>query len=182
MSNNMIYSISIMVYFIISEYLPDIFALDYSFMMTYFKKQTLLSDEEKDIVNTRKTSNLQGLENFTRIMDSPKNSSHDENSSEENISDLNKNIQIPSFNNGTQSLQPNVKNKQFEPIKKLFYDILVKVSDIQFLEQIHTKKNTLGVIFKSKVFNKEFSCRSVKFDRLSRYDLEGISKDIEELL
>jgi hypothetical protein len=178
----MIYSISILVYFIISEYLPDIFALDYSFMMTYIKKQTLLSDEERDIGNTRKTSNLQGLESFNKAMDSPNTSSKEEFSSEDNTSEANKHILIPSLSIGSQFLQSNTKNKQGETHKKVFEDVLVKLADIQFLEQIHSKKNSLGIVFKSKIKNKECSCRSVKFDRLSRYDLEGISKDIEELM
>jgi hypothetical protein len=38
-SASVAYSVQVLIYFIISEYLPDYFALDYTFMMTYLKKE-----------------------------------------------------------------------------------------------------------------------------------------------
>jgi hypothetical protein len=43
-----------MIYFIKSEYLPNFFALDYSFMMTYIKKEK----EKKSIVSLEVISNI----------------------------------------------------------------------------------------------------------------------------
>jgi hypothetical protein len=39
-ANNVAYAIGVMVYFVITEYIPDFFALDYTFMMTYIKRDS----------------------------------------------------------------------------------------------------------------------------------------------
>jgi serine/threonine protein kinase len=58
---------------------------------------------------------------------------------------------------------------------------MIKKSDLNLLEILHNKKNGLGMIHKSIYLNNEVACRVITFDRLSRYDLEGLQKDIEEL-
>lgn len=49
------YSVEIIIYFIISEYIPNFFALDYSFMMTYIKNKKNIAyiSDEKEIDMTR---------------------------------------------------------------------------------------------------------------------------------
>lgn len=46
-SNDLYYSLAFIVYFIITEYLPDFFALDHSFMTTYMLGDKNSSTEEE---------------------------------------------------------------------------------------------------------------------------------------
>jgi hypothetical protein len=110
------------------------------------------------------------------------------------VTNSNNNNNLPqnlNLNNNPNILNPLSGNKNYrfsnytsshEKNKKTLGDIIIKKSsEIQLLEQIHHRKNGLGLIFKSSYNNKEVSCRVIKFDRLSRYDLEGLSKDMEEI-
>lgn len=65
--------------------------------------------------------------------------------------------------------------------RKTAQDILIKYDDIHILESISFRKNGLGTINRATFQNSEIIVRVLKFDRLSRYDLEGIQKDIEIL-
>jgi len=61
-------------------------------------------------------------------------------------------------------------------------EILVKknlytISD----ELIFSKKHGLGKIYKFECKNKTVATRVIEFERLSRYDLEGISDDIDQI-
>ena len=49
-------------------------------------------------------------------------------------------------------------------------------------EIIGTRKNGLGKIYKAQYKEFEIAARIITFDRLSRYDLEGLSKDIDEIM
>ena len=56
-------------------------------------------------------------------------------------------------------------------------------TNIKVLEEIiNSRKNGLGKIFKSFYKDSEIADRIIVFDRLSRYDLEGLSKDIDEIM
>jgi hypothetical protein len=46
---------------------------------------------------------------------------------------------------------------------------------------IGNKKNGFGKIHKGIHNNTDVCIRNIKFDRLSRYDLEGLQKDLDEL-
>lgn len=156
-SENVAYSVKILVYFIISEFIPDLFALDYSLMMTYLKQDEVIDD------NTSSESiDLKENDNGMKTISSNSPDSH------------NNNIAI---NIGGGSTSQNINKR-----KKTLTDIMIKFSDINFLETIYHKKNGLGTIYKAMYLNKEVMCRVIKFDRLSRYDLEGISKDMEEIM
>lgn len=66
--------------------------------------------------------------------------------------------------------------------KKSLDDFMIKkCTEIELVEQIFCRKNGLGNIFKSTHNGIDVGCRLIKFNRLSRYDLEGISKDMEEI-
>ncbi len=132
-----------MIYFIKSEYLPNFFALDYSFMMTYIKKEK----EKKSIVSLEVISNIIQYEEEIKI-------------------------------NSIGS--PDTSRKISLEIKKKPVNI-VKLSEFNLLELIHSKKNGFGNIHKAMLYNTEVICRVVKFDRLSRYDLEGLQRDLEEI-
>jgi hypothetical protein len=60
-------------------------------------------------------------------------------------------------------------------------DIIVPSAKIALLEAISTKKYGFGSIYKANYNKSEVCVRNIKFDRLSRYDLEGLQKDMEEI-
>jgi hypothetical protein len=64
---------------------------------------------------------------------------------------------------------------------KAINEIIVKSASINLLEVIHNKKYGFGTIHKALFNNNEVYARNIKFDRLSRYDLEGLQKDLDEL-
>lgn len=61
-------------------------------------------------------------------------------------------------------------------------DLLIQRKDIVLLEAFPKRKNGLGTVYKGTYKGMDVTCRQITFDRLSRYDLEGISKDIEDLM
>jgi hypothetical protein len=60
-------------------------------------------------------------------------------------------------------------------------DLILKFTDIELLETVHKRKYGLGSVTKANFRDQIVACRIIKFDRISRYDLEGLSKDIEEV-
>jgi Zn-dependent peptidase ImmA (M78 family) len=66
-----------------------------------------------------------------------------------------------------------IKREEILVIKKYF-----NISE----EIIFYRKYGLGKIFKSECKNFPVATRVIEFERLSRYDLEGISDDINQLL
>jgi hypothetical protein len=61
-------------------------------------------------------------------------------------------------------------------------NMMLKSSEVNLLESIFNRKNGLGTIFKANYQSEMVTCRQIKFDRLSRYDLEGLYKDLEEIM
>lgn len=92
-----------------------------------------------------------------------------------NISDLTSNFS----SNLRTSMKSKVKNSVLRKKEDAFMTkINLKVSE----EIISSRKNGLGKIFKGFYKDFEIADRIVAFDRLSRYDLEGLSKDIDEIV
>ncbi len=61
-------------------------------------------------------------------------------------------------------------------------EFFIKSTDFNILEKVHSRKNGFGVIFKATYRNCDVICRSIKFDRLSRYELEDFSTDFQEIM
>jgi Mg2+/Co2+ transporter CorB len=141
------YSMGIIIYVAVSEFLPVFAALDYTFMLTYIrnskhrKDSTTSDDEEKNIYSLKKSS----------IINTPESS--------RKVSLLNP-----------------------ELTKKSVSDLMIKFSDLSVLEQIYSRKYGLGSIHKAIYLKNDIICRVIKYDRLSRYDLEGLQKDMEEIV
>ena len=61
-------------------------------------------------------------------------------------------------------------------------EYLVKEEDIIVGEKIFERKNGLGIINKGKYKNEDVIIRIIQFDRLSRYNIEDIIGDFEQLI
>ena len=61
-------------------------------------------------------------------------------------------------------------------------DYLIKEEDLIIGEKIFERKNGLGVIHKGKYKNNDVSIRIIKFDRLSRYNIEDIIGDFDQII
>jgi len=59
---------------------------------------------------------------------------------------------------------------------------MISPTQFNLFENIFSRSNGLGNIYKANYSNKEVAVRQLKFDRLSRYDLEGLSNDMEDLM
>lgn len=76
-----------------------------------------------------------------------------------------------------------MKTKLRISINRKKEEVFINKADIKILEEtLSSRKNGLGKIYKG--FHKEYEIadRIIAFDRLSRYDLEGLSKDIDEIM
>ncbi len=67
-------------------------------------------------------------------------------------------------------------------IKKDIKDYLAKEEDIIVEEKLFERKNGLGIIHKGKYKNENVIIRVIQFDRISRYNIEDIIRDFEELI
>ena len=86
-----------------------------------------------------------------------------------------------SQNNDIESNKTNImKNNQNQ--KRVIKNLLIPFKDITLLNEIFSRKNGLGKIYKGTYKGEEIACRVVDFQRLSRYELEAITKDFEILI
>lgn len=60
--------------------------------------------------------------------------------------------------------------------------LITNASDIELTEELFSKKNGLGKIYNAKYKGEDVCCRVILFERLSRYDLEGIYTDLKSLV
>ena len=67
-------------------------------------------------------------------------------------------------------------------IKINIKEYLIKEEDIDIGEKIFERKNGLGVIHIGKYKNEDVIIRIIKFDRLSRYNIEDIIGDFEQII
>lgn len=81
-----------------------------------------------------------------------------------------------------QTLKTTISRKTIQNIKKkddiLLHKNIILVKD----ELVGYRRHGLGKIYKGKVNDYDSSIRVIDFQRLSRYDLEGLSNDIDEIL
>ena len=78
----------------------------------------------------------------------------------------------------SNDLESNIPKKKKIKIK----NYLIPFKDILLKEELFSKKNGLGKIYKGIYKKEEIVCRIVKFNRLSRYELEEITKDFEIII
>ena len=66
--------------------------------------------------------------------------------------------------------------------EKSVINFLISIKDIRILDIVYQRKNGMGKLYNALSNKKEMICRLIKFDRITRYDLENLSKDMEEIL
>jgi hypothetical protein len=79
-----------------------------------------------------------------------------------------------------QELQRGNNNNAYN-IKIDIKDYFLKEEDLIIGEKIFERKNGLGIIHKGKYKNDDVSIRIIQFDRLSRYNIEDIFGDLEQI-
>ncbi len=76
-----------------------------------------------------------------------------------------------------------MKSKSRNSILRKKEDVLINKNKLKVSEEIiSSRKNGLGKIYKGFFKDCEIADRVIVFDRLSRYDLEGLSKDIDDIV
>jgi hypothetical protein len=171
-SNEISYLIFTIAYFAVSGFIPDLFALDYTFMMTYIQKESLVEDEYISYKNSTKMMSSyktpMQIDGSNTINNSKSHYLSLNSNSNANIDDI----------NITNKIEPSIPQVE----RKIVKEFMINFNEIQLTEIIYQRKNGLGSVHKAVLLGIEVACRVVKFDRLSRYDLEGLFKDIEEFM
>ena len=89
---------------------------------------------------------------------------------------------IDDFSKRTTILSNDLESN-FSKTKKIkIKNYLIPFKEILLKEELFSKKNGLGKIYKGIYNKEEIVCRIIKFNRLSRYELEEIIKDFEIIL
>lgn len=133
-TSDYLYPVLCVLYFIVTEFLPDYLVLDYGTMKTFIKKKISVSLTE--------ALNTSGSKDF--------NLSKSKEGNGNVVIDINS-IQIP-----FQALTLN--------------------------DPIYSKKRGLGIIEKGTYIGQDIVCRKITFERMSRYEQEGIYDDIKNIL
>lgn len=154
------------VYFLVSEFIPDFFALDYSFMMTLIIKDDTNKSEENLVRIELIIFFIICLLKIFQLDQEAQTNKY-------------KRFSITSTDDLKESL---VKTARFSQFKRNKNDFMITASQFNVLESIYSRSNGLGNIYKANYNSHEVTVRQLKFDRLSRYDLEGLSNDMEELM
>ena len=138
--------IFIVVYFIVAEFIPLYFALDFSLMKTFIENEPpLLSQtDEESAPEPSRNANL-----FESESEAPSN-----------------------------QRKSSVRYPSKQDVQNL---IITNGSDIVLDQEIYSRKNGLGKLYKSTYKGQTVCSRVILFERLSRYDLEGISTDIQNI-
>ena len=156
--NNDLWKIFLLVaYYFFTELLPTYFITGNDFYKTFlYKKNEIINniknEEENSITNNISNNNISN----SLIKNSEKNF-------EENI--IIQNEKKTNNNNNNKLINFIIKFKEIEIKEELFY-----------------RKNGLGKLFKGKYNNNDVVLRILNFDRLNRYEIEEIQKDIQIII
>ena len=135
-------SLGVVGFFIITEFVPLYFALDFGMMKTFIKREST----------------------------APLNSSIDDSEADSKVALFVSNDSESKIS-ARASSKANIQNA-----------LITNSSDIELIDEMFSKKNGLGKIYSAKYKGEDVCCRVVLFERLSRYDLEGIYTDLKNLV
>ena len=144
--------IIIFIFFIVLEIFPIYFSLEHNLAKTFIKEE---QSQSNDLL-------IQNDLNDDLIRNSVDNSSI----GSENKQELQKGSLIINTNQ----------------VKKDIKDYLAKEEDIIIEDKLFERKNGLGIIYKGKYKNENAIIRIIQFDRISRYNIEDIIRDFEQLI
>ena len=156
--NNDLWKIFLLVaYYFFTELLPTYFITGNDFYKTFlYKKNEIINniknEEENSITNNISNNNI---------------SNSLIKNSEKNFEDNNNNIII--------------QNEKKTNNNKLI-NFIIKFKEIEIKEELFYRKNGLGKLFKGKYNNNDVVLRILNFDRLNRYEIEEIQKDIQIII
>ena len=147
--------ILIFIFFIFLEVFPIYFTLEHNLAKTFIKEEQMNEPflQNNDISNADIIRNSEGGGGDSTII---------------------------TTKNETELQKGNISNNN--NIKLDIKDYLLKEEDIVIGEKIFERKNGLGIINKGKYKNEDVIIRVIQFDRLSRYNIEDIVKDFEQLI
>jgi len=92
------------------------------------------------------------------------------------LSDVSHNIKDNPLTNNPINFNASLPNSKIE-----ISNFLIESKEISLHNLIYKKKNGFGSIYLATYKNEQVVCRVVKFDRLTRYELESLSNDIQSL-
>lgn len=161
--NNDLWKIFLLVaYYFFTELLPTYFITGNDFYKTFlYKKNEIMNnvknEEESIITNNNSNNNINTSNSLIK-------------NSEKNFEDNSNNIIIQNEKKANNNNNNNLIN------------FIIKIKEIEIKEELYYRKNGLGKLFKGKYNNDDVILRILNFDRLNRYEIEEIQKDIQIII
>ena len=156
--NNDLWKIFLLVaYYFFTELLPTYFITGNDFYKTFLYKKNEIMNNIKNEEESSITNNISNNNISNSLI----------KNSEKNFEDNNNNIII--------------QNEKKTNNNKLI-NFIIKYKEIEIKEELFYRKNGLGKLFKGKYNNNDVVLRILNFDRLNRYEIEEIQKDIQIII
>ena len=155
--NNDLWKIFLLVaYYFFTELLPTYFITGNDFYKTFLYKKNEIINNIKNEEENSITNNISNNNISNSLI----------KNSEKNFEDNNNNI---------------IQNEKKTNNNKLI-NFIIKFKEIEIKEELFYRKNGLGKLFKGKYNNNDVVLRILNFDRLNRYEIEEIQKDIQIII
>ena len=155
--NNDLWKIFLLVaYYFFMELLPTYFITGNDFYKTFLYKKNEIINNIKNEEENSITNNISNNNISNSLI----------KNSEKNFEDNNNNI---------------IQNEKKTNNNKLI-NFIIKFKEIEIKEELFYRKNGLGKLFKGKYNNNDVVLRILNFDRLNRYEIEEIQKDIQIII
>ena len=155
--NNDLWKIFLLVaYYFFTELLPTYFITGNDFYKTFLYKKNEIINNIKNEEENSITNNISNNNISNSLI----------KNSEKNFEDNNNNI---------------IQNEKKTNNNKLI-NFIIKYKEIEIKEELFYRKNGLGKLFKGKYNNNDVVLRILNFDRLNRYEIEEIQKDIQIII
>ena len=160
-------------YFCLTELLPIYFISGNDFYKTFIHKKNLILNGKPEEENSLMNNSNNSLRISNDKKNPEKNNEDISNNSNNNIIiQNNKNINDNKININNNNNNSNNKIKNF----------LIKIKEIEIKEELYSRKNGLGKLFTGKYNNDDVILRILNFDRLNRYEIEEIQKDVQNII
>jgi len=152
-------------FYFLTELLPTYLITGNDFYKTFLKKKIGMMNNAKNGEESLISNNTNNNINISNPL----------------IKNYEKNNEDNSNNNNNNIIIQRKTNNDINNNNKLI-NFLIKIKEIEIKEELHYRKNGLGKLFKGKYNKDEVILRILNFDRLNRYEIEEIQKDIQNIL